>query len=68
MRHDNTTTSKTLLEMMTDEMLFVELSDDPLLRSYDFIQVDEVHARNNKPHLLKIKVLFLRRLKLLGLL
>lgn len=45
-RFDKKSKRETSVNFMTDGILLRALQDDPLLKSYDFIMVDEAHERN----------------------
>ena len=63
-RFEDRTSKETVLKFMTDGILLAEFKDDPLLRQYDTIIIDEAHERSlNIDFLLGLLKNLLRRRK-----
>ena len=63
-RFEDRTTQETVLKFMTDGILLAEFRDDPLLRQYDTLIIDEAHERTlNIDFLLGLLKNLLRRRK-----
>ena len=45
-RFDDRTTRDTVIKFMTDGMLLAEVQNDPMLRAYDTVILDEAHERS----------------------
>ena len=56
MRFSDSTSPSTLLKLLTDGLLCVEMISEPMLGKYQMLIIDEIHLRNTNTDLLLLSL------------